>query len=70
MLVKLIEKSETDFFFTLDAEPTLSCWGRVYAGDDPMLIGFLADQTLVAFYGVATLSQTTLSPILGFIASI
>ncbi len=32
-----------------------------------MLFSFLADQTPVAFYGVATLSHSTMSPILGFI---
>ncbi len=45
------------------------------AEDEPTLIGFLAFgqtmyQTPVAFYGVATLSQSTLSPILGFIVYI
>ncbi len=42
------------------------------AEDEPTLrlFSFWADQTPVAFYGVATLSQSTLSPILGFIVYI
>ncbi len=40
--------------YTAEDEPTLR------------LFSFQADQTPVAFYGVATPSQTTVSPILGF----
>ncbi len=47
--------------------------GDEYTAEDepvPRLLSFQADQTPVAFYGVATLSQTTVSPILGFIVYI
>ncbi len=47
--------------------------GDEYTAEDELplrLFSFWADQTPVAFYGVATLSQTTLSPILGFIVYI
>ncbi len=47
--------------------------GDEYRAEDKPTLGlfsFQADQTPVAFYGVATLSQTTLSPILGFIVYI
>ncbi len=44
--------------YTAEDEPTLR------------LVSFWADQTPVAFYGIATLSQSTLSPILGFIVYI
>ncbi len=42
------------------------------AEDEPTrrLFNFKADQTLVAFHGVATPSRTTVSPILGFIVYI
>ncbi len=45
---------------------------RFRAGDEPTLrlFSFWADQAPVAFYGVATLTQSTLSPILSFIVYI
>ncbi len=44
--------------YTAEDEPTLR------------LFSFWADQTPVAFHGIATLSQSRLSPILGFIVYI
>ncbi len=44
--------------------------GDEYTADDEPTLSFWADKAPVAFYGVATLSQSTLSPILGFIVYI
>ncbi len=51
----------------------LSCYRDEYTAENEptlRLFSFWADQTPVSFYGVATLSQSTLSPILGFIVYI
>ncbi len=48
----------------------VSYWNIVQLEPTLRLFSFWADQTPVAFYGIATLSHSTLSPILGFIVYI